>query len=313
MLWTIVWRPGLSLVDGDGHGESGMGFEVALDIRAELGESPVWSRQDGVLYFIDISGRRLHSFEPASGVHVAASVPEDIGCIGLRPGGGFVAGLRSGLWLLDRNGKLERKLADNPEDNASSRFNDGKIDPAGRMVLGTIDEKRVGGLANLYHYSDSDLRVLVPGITVSNGIAFSPDGQTLYYADSPKSTVWKCPYDPSTGRIGPSAVFLRTESDEGRPDGAAVDSEGCYWIALFNGGRIRRYDPDGTMMEEHFLPARCPTMIAFGGGDLRTLYVTTARVGRSEAELVKFPHSGSLFSMPVPVSGLPATLFDERS
>jgi sugar lactone lactonase YvrE len=188
---------------------------------------------------------------------------------------------------------------------ASSRFNDGKIDPAGGMVLGTIDEKRVGGLANLYRYNDNDLRMLVSDLTASNGTAFSPDGQTLYYADSPKSTVWKCPYDPSTGKIGPSAVFFRTASDEGRPDGAAVDSEGCYWIALFNGGRIRRYHLDGAILEEHYLPARCPTMLVFGGEDLRTLYATTARAVWSDAELAEFPHSGSLFSMQVPVAGLP--------
>ena len=289
-----------------------MGFEVALDIKAELGESPVWSRENGVLYFIDIKGRAICSFDPLSGAHTSISLPEDVGCIGLRRGGGFVAGLRSGLWLLDRSGSLERKLADNPEDNASSRFNDGKIDPAGRIVLGTIDEKRVGGLANLYRYDRNKLRVMVPDLTVSNGIAFSPDGRTLYYADSPKSTVWRSTYDAASGMIGPRAEFFRTKEDEGRPDGAAVDSQGCYWIALFNGGRVRRYHPDGTMLEEHHLPARCPTMVAFGGEDLKTLYVTTARAGRPEAELAEFPHSGCLFSMRVSVSGLPTNLLDER-
>ena len=125
--------------------------------------------------------------------------------------------------------------------------------------------------------------------------------------------MWRYAYDPATGEATDKTLFVRlapTESDRGRPDGAAVDAEGCYWTALFEGGRIQRYAPDGRLLAEHAVPARCPTMVSFGGPDRKTLYVTSARTGRSESELAGLPHSGSLFAMPVDVPGLPETRFD---
>src|SRR6187200_2034120 len=127
-----------------------MTWTVALDLRAELGECPVWSIDEQVLYCVDIKGRALHRFDPSSGVATATIMPEEIGCIGLKSGGGFIAGLRSGLWLLDPHGRPETKLADNPEDQLTSRFNDGRVDPRGRFIAGTIDEPKTGANANLY-------------------------------------------------------------------------------------------------------------------------------------------------------------------
>jgi sugar lactone lactonase YvrE len=279
---------------------------VALDVRAELGECPVWSVEEQALYFVDIKGRALHRFVPATGVHRTFSMPEEIGCIGLRQGGGFIAGFRSGLWLLDADGNRMRKLADNPEDQRTSRFNDGRVDPAGRFLAGTIDEPKDGGKAHLYRYDSRGLATMAEGLLTSNGVAFSPDGRTLYHSDTPT-------YDPATGEAMDKTLFVRiqpTETDRGRPDGAAVDAEGCYWTALFEGGRIRRYSPEGRLLAEYPVPARCPTMVCFGGPDLKTLYVTSARTGRSEDELAALPYSGSLFTMPVDVPGLPEHKFD---
>ncbi|MBP1852978.1 SMP-30/gluconolactonase/LRE family protein [Rhizobium halophytocola] len=287
-----------------------MAFDIALDIRAELGESPVWSTAEQTLYFVDIKGQSIHAFRPGTGVHQRIVVPEDIGCIGLRHGGGFIAGLRSGIWLIGAEGTLERKLADNPEDTTNSRFNDGKVAPGNRFMLGTIDEQRRGQTASIYRYHDGRLEAVASGLTTSNGLAFSPDGRTLYHSDTPRRTVWRRDYQPDTGALGDPSVFIQTREEDGRPDGAAVDAEGCYWVALYVGGRVRRYSPDGRLLEEHLLPVRCPTMVAFGGADLRTLYVTSARAGRSDDELQAHPHSGSLFSMAVTVPGLPAVAFD---
>jgi sugar lactone lactonase YvrE len=290
-----------------------MSFDLALDLRAELGECPQWSVEEQALYFVDIKGRALHRYKPATGEHVAMAMPEEIGCFGFRKGGGFIAGFRSGIWLLDPSGNREAKLADNPEDQRTSRFNDGRIDPAGRFLAGTIDEPKDGGKAHLYRYDRRGLAALAGGLLTSNGVAFSPDGRTLYHSDTPTFTVWRYAYDPATGEAADKTLFIRlepTEDDRGRPDGAAVDAQGCYWTALFEGGRIQRYSPEGRLLAEYPVPARCPTMVAFGGHDLKTLYVTSARTGRSAEELQAFPHSGSLFSMPVDVPGLPEYRFD---
>lgn len=290
-----------------------MSFSVVLDIRAELGECPIWSQDEQALYFVDIKGKALHRFEPATAEHRAVSMPEEIGCIGFCKEGGFIAGFRSGLWLLDAQGRREAKLADNPEDQRTSRFNDGRIDPAGRFLAGTIDEPKEGGKAHLYRYDRRGLVALAGGLLTSNGVAFSPDGHTLYHADTPTFTVWHYAYDPATGEATDKTLFMRlqpTDTDRGRPDGAAVDAEGCYWTALYEGGRVQRYAPDGTLLAEYPVPARCPTMVCFGGPDLRTLYVTSARSGRPERELAALPHSGSLFAMPVNVPGLPEYRFE---
>ncbi|MDP8918042.1 MAG: SMP-30/gluconolactonase/LRE family protein [Pseudomonadota bacterium] len=290
-----------------------MSFDLALDLRAELGECPQWSAEEQALYFVDIKGRALHRYKPATGEHVAMAMPEEIGCFGFRKNGGFIAGFRSGIWLLDPSGNREAKLADNPEDQRTSRFNDGRVDPAGRFLAGTIDEPKDGGNAHLYRYDRRGLVALAGGLLTSNGVAFSPDGRTLYHSDTPTFTVWRYAYDPSTGEATDKTLFMRlepTEDDRGRPDGAAVDAQGGYWTALFEGGRIQRYSPEGRLLAEYPVPARCPTMVAFGGHDLKTLYVTSARTGRPAQELEALPHSGSLFSMPVDVPGLPEYRFD---
>lgn len=290
-----------------------MSFTVALDVRAELGECPQWSVEEQALYFVDIKGKALQCFKPATGEHRTMIMPEEIGCYGFRKDGAFIAGFRSGIWLLDADGKPEAKLADNPEDQRTSRFNDGRIDPAGRFLAGTIDEPKDGGRAHLYRYDKRGLAAIAGGLLTSNGVAFSPDGRILYHSDTPTFTVWRYAYDPATGEATDKTLFVRlepTETDRGRPDGAAVDQEGCYWTALFEGGRIQRYAPDGRLLAEYPVPARCPTMVCFGGPDLKTLYVTSARTGRSEEELADLPHSGSLFSMPVDVPGQPEYKFD---
>ena len=290
-----------------------MSFTVALDIRAELGECPLWSTDEQAIYFVDIKGRALHRFEPSSHRHTVVAMPEDIGCIGIRANGGFIAGLRSGLWFLDRAGRLERKLEDNPEDQRTSRFNDGRVDPAGRFLAGTIDEPKDGGKAHLYRYDRRGLAILARGLLTSNGVAFSPDGRTLYHADTPTFTVWRYLYDPATGEATDRTLFVRlapTNGDQGRPDGAAVDVEGCYWTALSRGAgfsamrRTEAFSPNFP-----FRPA-ARRWSAFGGPDLKTLYVTSARANRPADELAALPLSGSLFSMRVEVPGIPEYRFD---
>ncbi|KQV44116.1 MULTISPECIES: SMP-30/gluconolactonase/LRE family protein [unclassified Rhizobium] len=288
------------------------GFSPVLDFQAALGESPLWSVAEQALYFVDIKRCRIHRYDPATEALATMELPEEVGCIALARGGGFIAGLRSGLWLLDADGTPQKKLADNPEDQTISRFNDGGVDPAGRFVAGTVDETREKGIASLYRYDSRGLVRLAEGLLTSNGVAFSPDGRRLYHSDTLRYTLYIYDYDPATGAATNRQVFARfgSETDKGRPDGGAVDAEGCYWTALFEGGRVQRYAPDGTLLAEYPVPAKCPTMIAFGGPDMKTLYCTSASIGRPAEELAEYPHAGALFSMRTDVAGLARPLFN---
>ncbi|MFC6487461.1 SMP-30/gluconolactonase/LRE family protein [Nitratireductor sp. GCM10026969] len=287
-----------------------MAFETVLDARAALGECPVWSIREEVLWWVDIEAPSLNRFDPEAGVNTAIPMDENIGCIGLRDGGGFIAGLRSGLWLLDEDGSKRAPIANPQEDTTVSRFNDGRVDPWGRFWAGTIHEPRDRPAAALYRV-DTDLSChrIAGGIKVSNGVAFAPDRRTAYHADTPAHVIYRYLVDPASGEIGERSVFRRFPEGQGRPDGAAVDAEGCYWSALYDGGRVVRLSPEGELLAEYPVPARCPTMCAFGGSDLKTLYVTSARHGRPADELAEWPQSGNLFAMRADVAGQPEPLF----
>ena len=281
-------------------------FETALAVGAALGEGPVWSADQQRLLFVDIDGKRLHRFDPATGAHDAWALAENAGCVAPARGGGFIAGMRSGIWRLDDAGAQTVKLADNPADPAKSRFNDGRTDPVGRFLVGTIDEAKAGGVAALYRWDRRGLATLATDLMTSNGLAFSPDGRTLYHSDTPRFVIWRYDYDPATGEAANQRVSARLDPDapdRGRPDGAATDADGCYWSSLWDGGRLHRYDPDGQLMGAYPLPVRRPTMPCFGGPDLKTLFVTTARNADGQG-------GGDLYSMPVETPGLASAPFD---
>lgn len=283
------------------------GFDLACEASCRLGESPVWLPGSQELLFIDVTGRRLHRFDPSSGALCAIAVEEDIGFIAPRRFEGYVAGLRSGVWLLDRTGRKERRLAGNPLDPQTLRFNDGGLDSHGRLLIGTIDETRRDGRAALYRLDRQGLAEVAGGLMTSNGVAFSPDGHTLYHSDTPRFVIYRCDYDPATGDVGNRVVFARltpTASDRGRPDGAAVDATGCYWSALYDGGRLQRYDTCGNLLAEYSFPVRCPTMPAFGGADLKTLFVTSARSEDGTG--------GGLYALSVDTPGFSHPSFDEE-
>lgn len=283
-------------------------FELVCTTSCQIGECPVWFAERAELVFVDVIGRRVYGFTPASGVLRSLEIEEDIGFVAPRRAGGFLAGLRSGVWLLDADGGKCRRLARNPADPRSVRFNDGGIDAHGRLLIGTIDETRREGRAGLYRLDAHGLTELVRGLMTSNGVAFSPDGRTLYHADTPRFVIYQCDYEPETGTVGNRRVFAQLDPgapDRGRPDGAAVDSQGCYWSALYEGSRLIRLDPTGRLIGEYPLPARRPTMAVFGGPHLKTLYVTTARAADGSG--------GGVYALPVDTAGLPHPLFDEES
>lgn len=285
-------------------------FACVLDVKASLGECPVWAGDEQVLYWVDINAPALNRFDPATSVNTAWAMPEAIGSFALRARGGFVAALRGAFWLVDGDGKLKRKLAAAPYDGAHHRFNDGRADPQGRFWAGSMNEKRDASTAHLYRLDpDLKLTAMIGDIMISNGLAFSPDGRTLYHADTPTRTVHAYEFDAATGAIASRRVLARFAGETDRPDGAAVDRDGCYWSAFYGGGKVVRISPAGDLLAEYPLPALCPTMCAFGGPELRTLYVTSARQRRHPDELARLPQSGGIFAMRVDTPGLPEPKF----
>lgn len=285
-------------------------FNCVLDIKASLGESPVWSTDEQVLYWVDINAPSLNRYDPATGLNAAFPMPASIGCVGLRTGGGFVVALRDGIWLAAKNGALERKIADAPYDPSSHRFNDGRVDASGRFWVGSMNERRDANSAHLYRLNtDFSLTAVVDDIMISNGLAWSADRHTMYHADTPAQTIHAYDFDDRNGAITNKREFAHFTGAADRPDGGAVDREGCYWSAFYRGGKVVRLSPRGERLAEYAVPAMCPTMCAFGGSDLRTLYVTSARQMREPDELARLPASGGIFSMHVDVPGLPEPKF----
>ena len=280
------------------------------DARASLGECPIWSVAEQVLYWVDINAPALHRFDPATGDDKVMPMPESIGCFALRRQGGFVIALRGGVWLARPDGTLERKVADAPYDPAHHRFNDGRCDRQGRFWAGFMNEKRDATSAALVRM-DAQYRVtpVLSDIMISNGLAWSPDGRTMYHTDTPTRVIHAYDFDAASGQPSNRRVFAHFADPTHRPDGAAVDSEGCYWTAFYGGGTVARLSRAGAVLAEFPVPAQCPTMCAFGGPDLKTLYVTSARQFRSDEELARLPLSGGLFAMTVPVAGLPEPAF----
>ncbi len=278
--------------------------EIALKIKASLGECPRWDETNQLLYWVDINQGQLHRFNPATGTDEFLQFDEEIGCMSLRQGDGFLLAMRSGFYTLD-GWNTERKFIADPEaDMLKNRFNDGRADAKGRMFAGTVYPPKDYGGASIYSLSpEGEVKKWVGDLLTANGIAFSPDSRTFYYADTPSHAVQACDYDLDTGTVSNCRVFHQFPHGHGRPDGAAVDSEGCYWTALYEGGRVVRLSPDGKIIQEITVPARCPTMVAFGGSDMQTLYITSVG-SRPDSELEEFPDSGSVFQIRVDVPGL---------
>ncbi|MGC8517067.1 MAG: SMP-30/gluconolactonase/LRE family protein [Steroidobacteraceae bacterium] len=282
-------------------------FEQVCAAHCRLGESPVWCAEAAELLFVDVTGCAVLRFAPRSGALKRQPVDEEIGFIAPCRSAGFIAGFRSGIWLLDDCARKIRCLARNPADERTVRFNDGGIDPRGRLIIGTIDQTRREDRAGLYALEADGLIEITAGLLTSNGVAFAPDGRTLYHSDTPRFVIYRRAYCPDTARAGAAEVFARLDPqalDRARPDGAAVDCAGHYWCALYEGGRVHRYDPHGELIESHRVPTRIPTMPAFGDPDLKTLYLTTARDADGTG--------GGLYAMRVETAGMLRPAFDEE-
>ena len=300
-------------------------WETVVAQPDELGESPFWHLQERMLYWVDIQARQVHRTDPQQGKVESWSVPSEPGCIAPATGGGFVMGLRDGIYRARGWGDAPQLLVRIDHDAGTTRFNDGKADPVGRFWAGTMYEPRDARKARLYCI---DLRagngnggrprvdVKAGDAVIANGLAWSPDARTLYWADTANHIVHAWDWDAASNVMTGQRVFQQFPPKPagwkpgepgygGRPDGAAVDSEGNYWCAMYEGGRVLQFAPSGELLAEIAVPVLCPTMPCFGGDDLKTLFVTSARHSRSPAELQAWPLSGCVFSTRVDVAGVP--------
>ena len=295
------------------HTIIGLDAVIVPELRTGTGENPVWDATTRRWTWIDIPGRRVHRFDPASGALVTWTLAEMIGCLALRPDGSAVAACETGLFALalpEGGGAAGMtRLAGAAFPKPGMRFNDGRCDRQGRLWVSSMvmDIARGDASGTWYRYTPTEgLRDGgLGGSIIPNGSAFSPDGRTLYTSDSHRDvcTVWAWDYDPDAGTARNRRVFADLAGTGGRPDGAAVDADGGYWICCLDDGCIRRFTPDGRLDRRVDVPMRKPTMCAFGGDDLATMVVTS--LCRGPDDLAGDPHAGRVLMFRPGVPGLP--------
>jgi len=291
--------------------------ELLLDARADLGEGPAWDASRGLLYWVDIHTGRLHTYDPSAEIDRWVNVGESLGCVAPRPvslqtrGTSLVIALNSGFMTFNLPSQRMVLLA-NPEPHLTgNRFNDGKCDPAGRFLAGTMDDAEKEASGSLYSYSpDGTLKTLLTGVRISNGLTWSPDYQTFYYIDTPTRQVTAFDYDLATGNIANPRPVVNVPPKLGWPDGMTSDAEGMLWVAMWGGAKLTRWNPaTGQLLEAIPVPALNVTSCVFGGPDLTDLYITSARKGMSAEQLAKDPLSGGLFRIRTKMRGMPSFVF----
>ena len=278
------------------------------NLEAELGEGPVWVERDQALWFVDIKKQQVHRFVPADGSRKSWDSPEQVGFILPAEGGGFVAGLQSGLYRFDEQSGAFDLIVEVEADKPHNRLNDGVTDPEGRVWFGTMDNGEKDKSGAFYCFARGMLRrTSIDGVAITNGPTVSPDGRILYFVDTLRGTIEAADI-LGDGELGERRPFAKIDPKDGHPDGPTIDAEGCVWISLYAGWEARRYSPAGELIERARFPAANITKLAFGGDDLRTAFATTARQLLSADAIAKQPEIGDLFEFRAEVPGVPCPL-----
>jgi sugar lactone lactonase YvrE len=283
--------------------------DVLVDAAATLGEGPVWDPDGATVLWVDILGRRVLSTALDGGTDVICETPSDVGAVARREAGGLILVLVDGFWALGSGARSPTPFARHVS-RPGVRFNDAKVDPAGRLVAGTMAYTEEPGSGELVRLEiDATITPLIPKVTISNGLGWSPDGRTMYYVDTATQRVDAFDYASGRGEISRRRPFVTLPRGEGAPDGLAVDAEGAIWVALWGGGRVHRYLPDGRLAAVVTVPATNSTSCAFVGPDLDRLVITSARTGLPDDRLAAEPHAGALFIASPDVPGLAVPAF----
>jgi sugar lactone lactonase YvrE len=288
-----------------------MKAELILDARAELAEGPAWDAARQRVLWVNIPAGEVHFYHLLERADTCITVGESAGCAAPAQGGRTIAALQNRLVMINREGDAVTSLAGIPDPPPGIRFNDGKCDPAGRFLAGTMDDAEREANGSLYSWQPGGkMETLRTGLRISNGLAWSPDGGTFYHIDTPTRQVMAFDYDLSCGAIANPRVVITVPPELGWPDGMTSDRQGMLWIAMWGGGRLTCWNPhSGQLMTSVHLPALNVTACAFGGRSMTELFVTTARKGLSADELSRFPLSGGLFRIKTNVEGMPTFVF----
>jgi sugar lactone lactonase YvrE len=282
-----------------------MQAELLLDAKAALGEGPAWDAKTQTLYWLDILQKRIFA-----GTRILAELDDLIGCLAPRKNGNLILGTRHGFANLEPDSAQLTFLASLDSKPPTNRINDGKCDPAGRFLAGTMDMNETDPNGALYSFNGKQIIRLLDGITISNGLAWSPDYKIFYYIDTPTREVKAFDYDLATGQIANPRIAFHAPDSLGWPDGMTTDTKGNLWIALWGGAQVTSWNPNtGKLLEQIPVPALHTSSCVFGGKDMNELYVTSARKGLSEADLKKYPLSGGLFKVETKVTGMPTFEF----
>lgn len=280
--------------------------ELILDEKAILGEGPHWDEQVKVLYWVDIIGKKLHRYSPNIHENKTFTFNEYIGAAVPTDTGEMLLAMHNGIYQFDfQTEKLS--LIVNPEaDKPNNRFNDGKCDSSGRFYIGTMELNAEKGKGAFFRLDPSgQIQQILSSVTISNGMAWSPDEKLMYYIDTPTGEVATFTYDKKSGDIRYKKPAVKIPSEMGSPDGMTIDQEGMIWVAHWGGSRVTRWDPHvGKQLDEVIVPAKNVTSCVFGGEHLDELYITTARQGMNEEELESYPLAGGLFKVKTKEKGM---------
>ena len=282
----------------------------AIDAGDHLGEGPHWDDRAGELLWVDITRGRIHAWTPGGHVRTEVLGGEVSAVIPRASASGHVVAADHRLVLRDGGGEGERTLAIVEQHLSDNRFNDCKCDPQGRLWAGTMSKTRTPGTAAVYRLvAGGEIEPVIDGTTISNGLAWSPSGDSMYFVDSTTQRIDAFDFDARTGDVSDRRPLVAIEPDDGLPDGMTVDAEGGIWVCLFGGAAIRRYTPEGKLDTAIPLPTTNPTSPVFAGPDLRTLYITTARHRLTPDQLAAEPLAGAVLALEPGVQGLPGNRF----
>lgn len=284
------------------------GFELVWDSRCGVAESPVWDQTNNRLLFCDIGGKKINALSIDSGARETWDLPEVVGSFGLCRSGRLVVALRHRVVLFDTRTKIVSDLTPPVPEPATNRLNDGKVGPDGAFWVGGMDENTPRQKTGALYRATADGRIekKAEGYAVSNGLAWSPDGRTMYHSDSTSAVIEAWDFDPATGGMTNHRVVAQLTNEDGRPDGAAMDTDGNYWSAGPSAGCVNCFSPDGKLLRKLPFPVPGPTMPCFAAD---FLYVTSLREGKSAAVLAEFPTLGGLFRASAPAKGAPVAVF----
>ncbi|MFW5645205.1 MAG: SMP-30/gluconolactonase/LRE family protein [Bacteroidota bacterium] len=293
------WKPDVRYIEGT----SGL-----------LGEGSIWDHEREVLYWVDIQGKLLHGYDPVHGKHTSLELPSTIGTIVPESHNTVIVALKDGIYRMFLNADSLVFIAKPASLKEEERFNDGKCDPQGRLWVGSMRVKGNPGDSYLYQYDPKEgFSEMIDSVSISNGIIWSQDSKFMYYIDTPTRRIMQYDFDLKSGMISNGKIAVEISDTLGHPDGMTIDEEGKLWVGMWGGHAVCRFDPmNGQLMQRIEVPAKNVTSCAFGGKNLDTLYITTARLGMNEEEKKQYPHAGGLFQVVPGVKGIEANFFKPK-